>query len=141
MKALPEYVSPVPAVVVAPLDTRPLNTARPPFDSDGRLRVLEKVAKLMSSDTSAQCDVELGRTTEHHNKGNIFRAEIHVTGANKNFYASTEQADLYAAIDIVRDDIVREVTAGRAKRLSLVRRSGARVKNMMRGLWPWRKKV
>ncbi len=35
MNALPEYVSPVPAVVVAPLDTTPPNTARPPEDSDG----------------------------------------------------------------------------------------------------------
>ncbi len=39
MNELAEYVSPVPAVVVAPLDTTPPNTARPPFDSDGRLRV------------------------------------------------------------------------------------------------------
>lgn len=36
MNALPEYVSPVPAVVVAPLDTTPPNTARPPLDRDGR---------------------------------------------------------------------------------------------------------
>ncbi len=39
MNALPEYVSPVPAVVVAPEDTTPPNTARPPLDSDGRFRV------------------------------------------------------------------------------------------------------
>lgn len=39
MNALPEYVSPVPAVVVAPLDTTPPNTARPPLDSDGSDRV------------------------------------------------------------------------------------------------------
>ena len=39
LNALPVYVSPVPAVVVAPLDTSPPNTARPPEDSDGRLSV------------------------------------------------------------------------------------------------------
>ena len=39
MNALPEYVSPVPAVVVAPLDTTPPNTASPPLDRDGRFRV------------------------------------------------------------------------------------------------------
>ena len=43
MNALPEYVSPVPAVVVAPLDTTPPNTARPPLDNDGRLSVPENV--------------------------------------------------------------------------------------------------
>ena len=39
MNALPEYVSPVPAVVVALLVTTPPNTARPPLDSDGNDRV------------------------------------------------------------------------------------------------------
>lgn len=35
MNALPEYVSPVPAVVVAPLDTTPPNTASPPLERFG----------------------------------------------------------------------------------------------------------
>lgn len=39
MNALLLYVSPVPAVVVAPLLTTPPNTARPPLDRDGRLSV------------------------------------------------------------------------------------------------------
>ncbi len=38
LNALPLYVSPVPAVVVAELETTPPNTARPPLDNDGRLR-------------------------------------------------------------------------------------------------------
>ena len=36
-------MSPVPAVVVAPLDTTPPNTARPPLDSDGSLNAPEIV--------------------------------------------------------------------------------------------------
>ena len=39
LNALPVYVSPVPAVVVAPDDTSPPNTASPPLLSDGRFRV------------------------------------------------------------------------------------------------------
>jgi hypothetical protein len=39
LNAFPEYVRPVPAVVVAPLDTTPPNTARPPLDNDGRFSV------------------------------------------------------------------------------------------------------
>ena len=39
LNALDEYVSPVPAVVVAPLDTTPPNTANPPLDSDGKFSV------------------------------------------------------------------------------------------------------
>ncbi|MDE2041325.1 MAG: hypothetical protein KGI59_03035, partial [Patescibacteria group bacterium] len=38
---------------------------------------LEKVRKLViEHDGSLQCDVELARTTDHHRKGDIFKAEI-----------------------------------------------------------------
>ena len=43
LNALPEYVSPVPAVVVAPDETSPPYTARAPLESDGRLSDDEKV--------------------------------------------------------------------------------------------------
>ncbi len=43
MNALPLYVSPVPAVVVAYDPTTPPYTARPPLDSDGRFSVPENV--------------------------------------------------------------------------------------------------
>lgn len=100
---------------------------------------LEKVSKLMADDPTTQCDIELARTTEHHNKGDIFKAEVHIVATGKNYYASSEKDDLYTAIDAVRDDIIREITAGKGKRISLIRRSGARVKNMVKGLWPWGK--
>jgi len=102
---------------------------------------LGKISKMLSWDTSAQCDVELAKTTEHHNKGDIFKAEIHIVAAGKNLYASVEKDDLYAAIDFVRDDILRELKASKGKRISLIRRSGARVKDMVKGLWPWKKKI
>ena len=43
LNALPEYVRPVPAVVVAPDETRPPNTASPPFESDESWNGPEKV--------------------------------------------------------------------------------------------------
>lgn len=100
-------------------------------------RRLEKIAALVGSDESVQCDVELSRTTEHHHKGDIFRAEIHIVGSGKDLYAAAEREDLYAAIDEVRDEILRELKGNKAKRQSFVRRGGAQVKAMMKGLWPW----
>jgi len=101
---------------------------------------LKKIDKFVSDDSAIQCDVELARTTDHHNKGEIFQVDIHVVGSGKNYFARAEKEDLYTAIDDARDDIVRELKAGKAKRISVVRRSGARVKDMMRGLWPFGKK-
>lgn len=99
---------------------------------------LKKISKLLEDDTTAQCDMELARTTEHHQKGPIFKAEIHIVALNKNLYATAEREDLYAAIDGVRDEILRELKENKEKNISFIRRGGARVKAMVKGLWPWK---
>lgn len=101
---------------------------------------LSKIEKLLGGDPTVQCDVELSRTTGHHNKGDIFRAEIHIVGSGKDIYVAREETDLYAAIDVVRDEVLREIKAKREKQISLVRRGGARMKAMMKGLWPFSRK-
>jgi ribosomal subunit interface protein len=111
-----------------------------PAISDYVDKRLKKVADLLENDPALKCDVELSRTTSHHNKGDIFRAEVHIVGSGKDIYVAREETDLYAAIDLVRDEVLREVKANKSKQISAVRRGGARMKNMMKGLWPWGKK-
>lgn len=79
-------------------------------------------------------NVEVGRTTRHHKSGDIFRAEIHINSRGNEYYASVEKEDLYAAIDEVKDEIVRELTSTRKKALRLFRRGGAVVKNLLKGI-------
>ena len=93
--------------------------------------------KLIGNDQSFSCEVELGKTSAHHQKGEIFRAEMHVVGPGLDAYAAAEHEDLYSAIDEVRDSIVRDLQAKKGKRISYIRRSGARVKDMAKGLLPW----
>lgn len=99
---------------------------------------LAKVSKLLRDDPSIQCDIELARTTEHHQKGDIFRAEMHIVGSGKNIYASSEKQDLYTAIDDVKEQVLRELKSKKEKRASFIRRGGAKVKAMAKGLWPWK---
>lgn len=102
--------------------------------SDYTTKRLESVKHLLANDSTVRCDVELGRTSAHHRNGDIFRAEIHITGKDRNLYASAEESDLYKAIDMVRDEMLREVRSGKAKRVSLFRRGGAKIKNLLRGI-------
>jgi putative sigma-54 modulation protein len=95
---------------------------------------LEKITKLVGNDSSIKCDIELARTTAHHHKGEIFRAEIHLIGPGMNIYTTSDKEDLYAAIDEMRDAAVREYTSVRGKKTSRIRRGGAAVKAMMKGL-------
>lgn len=105
--------------------------------SDYTDKRIDKVTKILGTDPSFMCDIELAKTSNHHKQGDIFRAEIHIVGKGRDLYASAEDQDLYAAIDVVRDEIIREIRASKGKRLSFIRRGGSKVKTMMKGMWPW----
>ena len=46
----------------------------------------------------ASAQVEVGKTTQHHNKGPFFRAEINLQVPNRALRAESEHEDLYVAI-------------------------------------------
>lgn len=101
---------------------------------------LEGVRKFLPKEgDSFLADVELGKTTNHHQTGNIFRAEITVHIGGRSFRAVSEQSDLYRAIDNMKDEVTRELSSYKEKRISLIRRGGQKIKNILRGLSSWKK--
>ena len=99
---------------------------------------MESAKRFLENDPSAICNFEVGKTTQHHKRGDIFRAEAHIVAAKRDIYAESEQSDLYTAIDAVRDEVMHRLTSDKGKRLSRIRRGGTAVKNMIKGLWPWK---
>jgi ribosomal subunit interface protein len=98
-----------------------------------KIGALEKYLNEKSKD--AVFRVEVGKTTNHHHKGgDIFKAEVNVSGGGLNMYAVEEAADLYAAIDLVEAELKRELTSEKGRRARLLRRGQRTVKNIMRGL-------
>jgi putative sigma-54 modulation protein len=87
---------------------------------------------------SARCDVEVGKTTKHHKRGDIFRAEVNLHFSGKSFYAVSEKDDLYAAIDEVRDEVIHSITSYKGRSMAVMRRGALKVKNLLKGL-DWRK--
>lgn len=79
------------------------------------------------------CEVEIGRTTRHHKSGDIFKAEVNiVVPGNKQIFATAEEADLYTAIDVVRDEAEREIVSQKNKRTTLFRRGSMRIKDLLK---------
>lgn len=98
-----------------------------------KLAHLEKF--LNPEDESVLCEVELGKTTRHHKSGEVFKTEINLHIAGKNLRAVAEEEDILASIDIVKDEMVRELLSNKDKKLSLLKRGGARVKNIIKGIF------
>ena len=83
---------------------------------------------------SAIASIEIGKTTAHHKQGDIFKAEVNIkTSMGKQFRAVSEKADLYEAIDDVRNEIVTEISSAKGKSEALWRKGARKLKNMMRG--------
>ncbi len=82
----------------------------------------------------AAIDADLGKSTNHHRNGDIFIASVNVeTSLGKMYHADTEKSDLYEAIDVVRDELAREIKSAKGKEHSLFKRGAQRVKNMLKG--------
>lgn len=55
------------------------------------------------------CEVEVGKTTEHHHKGDIFRAEVNLSVPKKIIRAEAETDDLYKSINEAKDKMKVEI--------------------------------
>ncbi|MDP2638886.1 MAG: ribosome-associated translation inhibitor RaiA [Candidatus Azambacteria bacterium] len=93
---------------------------------------LDNLDKFLPKDESIFADVELGKTTEHHQKGDIFRVEINLTVPGRLIRAVAEESDLYAAIDVAKDGLQREITVNKEKKISLYRRGARLFKRLLR---------
>jgi ribosomal subunit interface protein len=107
-----------------------------PEIKDYLYKKLEHIEKFLNpNDKSVLCEVELGKTTNHHKNGDIFMTEINLHMAGKNIRAVSEEEDLFSSIDISKDEIIRMIQLNKDKRVSLVRRGGAKIKNLVRGIF------
>lgn len=89
--------------------------------------------KFMHS-TAEVMQVEIGKTTNHHKQGDVFSAEVNLSIGGKKFYAVSHQADLYTAIDDVKEEIEHQIIADKERSTTLFRRGARSVKKMFKGL-------
>lgn len=78
--------------------------------------------------------IEVAKTTNHHNQGEVFRAEFDVRFGETKFYTSAEKEDLYSAIDKAQEEIVRRISENKDKKQTLYRRGAKSIKKMFKGL-------
>lgn len=96
---------------------------------------LEHLGQIVSFDSGAMVDVEVGKTTQHHKAGEFFRAEMNLMFMGESFRVEVEEEDLYAAIDVAKDGLEEEVKKYMKRRNTLIRKGGRLFKNIIRGLY------
>jgi putative sigma-54 modulation protein len=90
--------------------------------------------KFTGDSGATSCYVEVGKTTNHHKQGDVYRAEFNLNIKGEKYFAEAETSDLYGAIDNAREDLYRQITSKKDKRQTLFKRGASSVKKMMKGI-------
>jgi len=93
---------------------------------------LDSLDKFLPKDESIFADVELAKITKHHQKGDIFKAEVNLMILGRLIRVVAEKWDLRVAIDVVKDELQREITMNKEKNLSLYHRGARLLKKLLR---------
>lgn len=99
---------------------------------------IEPLEKLITTESEPQVFVEIGRESNHHKKGeDVFMAEIRLNLAGEEYYLKEFNADLYAAIDKVRDEVSRKINKSKGKDKTMFIRGARSLKKRIKGFKPW----
>lgn len=96
-----------------------------------RLTTVGRFVDMVKSEGFAQ--VEIGKTTKHHKRGDVYLAEVTIKASGANYRAESTADDLHAAIDDMRDEILEVIKKRRGKQTDLKKRGGRQAKKMLRG--------
>ena len=88
---------------------------------------------LGKTDAPTQVYVELGRATEAHLNGEVWRTQINLDLRGKRYHTDKTAETLLASIDMAVKDLEAELRKAKQKHESLLRQGGSLVKSIMRG--------
>lgn len=99
-----------------------------------KLQDLEKFIDTKEKDCIAR--IEISKETKHHKTGaDVFKAELTMRAGKKDFrIVKTDDSDLYAAIDAMKDEIMSDVTDHFKRDRDLKKESGRQEKEAIKGL-------
>lgn len=90
---------------------------------------VKSLEKYLSDDRDISTyNLRLGKTTNHHNAGKIFYAELAIAAPHKHYDAKIEEEDIYAAIDLLKDEMARNIKSYREKQRTVSRHDAQKFK-------------
>ena len=80
-----------------------------------KLKNMSKLLGRVGEKDAVELALEVGRTTRHHHKGYVFRAEVNLRLPGKLLRAVDENVDVRAALDTVKDKLHAEIEKYKTK--------------------------
>jgi putative sigma-54 modulation protein len=76
--------------------------------------------------------IELAKTTQHHQQGDIYKAEVNLQLPKKMFRSVVESDDIYKAIDDVKDELKIMINEYKTEKIDQSRRGRKIIKDLRR---------
>ena len=104
------------------------------YDADDDIEELIKnVEKFIDlSDPSVSADIRLIKEVGKQQTGKIYRVEMSIMTPGKKFGVNSEGNSAYEAIDSAKDLILRKISGYKDKKIGLVKKGGAKIKNFLK---------
>ncbi|MFH1200750.1 MAG: ribosome-associated translation inhibitor RaiA [bacterium] len=100
-----------------------------------RVTNLEKLlSNIEKTGGEVAVNFEVAKNTNHHKLGAVFHADCLINIKGEKFYSSADEEDLYQAIDVVKENLFREISKNKDRRQTLFKRGALSVKKMLKGL-------
>jgi putative sigma-54 modulation protein len=96
-----------------------------------KISMITKFMKL-KPEQKAIFDIEIGKTTNAQNQGNIMRAEINLEISGSFNRTESTQDNLFQAIDDATNEMIRKVRKSKEKKFDLIRKGASKFKNFFR---------
>ncbi len=93
---------------------------------------LQTLEKFLDADSLIQAD--LGKISNHHKSGDIFKAEFNVSAHGKFSRVVAEEQDLYMAIDKAQGDLFNMLASKKDKSKTLWKRGAQTIKALAHGV-------
>ena len=100
---------------------------------EGKLiKITEKLLGRGYDDDQVLLELEVARTTRHHRKGEVWRAEANLTLGKKLLRASQAGEGPHEAIDLLEDELSREIKSYKEKYKTKRIRAARAIKRLTR---------
>ena len=92
------------------------------------LKPLRRLLKRAVAEDLPVFDLELGRSSRHHQKGKVYHGAVTLTLGRKMIRAEADEEDIHAVCDLLQEELEREILRFKGRSVSVARRISRKIK-------------
>lgn len=96
------------------------------------VKPVRRLLKWVSEKELPILDLELGRSTRHHQKGKVYQARASLALDGKLLRAEVDDVDIRTALDLLQEELEREILSYKNRLTALARRGSRQAKRLLR---------